>query len=844
MALDSRFVLAFTFEKYFVDKDSGFPLANGYINFYEDTQRSVPKEVFTLSGTPANYTYVSLGSTVNLNSVGVPEDSNGNNVAIYFFPYDGNQETSTGQIQQYFYQVFSEGDVEQFSRAAQPDIFADGESATVNDNYIPNGQFLLHNDIPATNSNDNTVGQISQPITVIAPGGWTFEMPSGATDVNIVTFERLDSLNFSVPLDQPRYQFKLEVEELGISPGYKYLAVKFNGVNKFASTTQQYTFVFWGQSIGTNVNNINFLLYKNYGSVDGSTPDTITKAAVNFSTVGETFAIPFTFGTNVGKTLGSNNDDYVQLILSFPTEELFQLYVTDVGLFEGAITTPTFAPTTNRQFTYRAIYQDMNLTGANFTGTSAPLPSPYVMLPGSFASDGSTLYLPKIDTLAGTAYDTNVIGNIETQSSYNVADWDTATGLHISTNLINPALAYDKQFETAGYSALGIPFSRLQAKYWISSLNMPRYGTGASYFQSTIPAADNNLLLCDNAAGTVSVSTAGTTTFTVTEVHTPATTTYFTKSYIFPTELNSYNLAEFALENLNVGTVTASIAVGTSGFGVGVYQNGNGFLPQINVCIPTAAAPLADPGNPGKYFTFYSINNSAANVLWYVWYKVDAGTETDPAPGGTGILVRLLGADTAAIVSQKTQQALNTWQESNIATVAAASITGGQYWTASSAVSGGGSTNYRIWYEVNGAGTEPSGSEVKIKVTLTGSETAAQVATATQIAINMKYFSVPDYRGLFFRSWANGSTVDRDRLSRFSLVPGVVQDVIGTLQESENESHIHALSDSSPLWVNDGTGAATGGPGSDLNDVSVTIEPSGGYEARPVNISVLPVIRY
>lgn len=831
MALDSRYVLAFTFEQYFVDKDTGFPLAAGYIDFFEDTQRSVPKEVFTLAGTPDNYTYVSLGTTVNLNSVGVPEDTNGNNIPIYFYPYDEN-----GNIQRYFYKVYSSGDVEQFSRSAQPDVFADGESATVNDNYIPNGQFLLHNNIPATSSNNNRVGQISQPITVIAPGGWTFEMPALATDVNIVTFERIDSLNLDLPLDQPRYQFKLEVEELGISPGYKYLAVKFNGVNKFASATQQYTFVFWGQSVGNNVNNVEIRLIKNYGSVNGSTPDSNTISTKNFTTVGDTFAIPFTFGTNAGKTLGTNNDDYVQLIISFPTNELFQVYVTDVGLFEGAITAPTFAPTTNRQFTYRAIYQDMNLTGANFTGTTAPLPSPYVMLPGAFASDGSTLYLPKIDTLAGTAYDTSVIGKPEFSFTYNSADWDPATGLHISTNLINLALAYNKQFETAGYSALGIPFSRLQAKFWISSLNMPRYGTGPSYFQATIPASDNVLLLSNNSPGAVAVTTAGTTTFTITETHTPSASTYYTFAYIWNPAITAN---QFVLGNSFAGAVTAVAAGPGLGFTIQLAQAGTNLLPQLTRI--TTATIADNPGNPGKYFSFQSVDSSSVTHDFYVWYQVS--TETDPAPGGTGILIKLSSGavDTAQIIAQKTQQALNAWQESTIGTVAAASITAGQYWTASSAVSGGGSTNFVIWYEINGAGTEPVVAGTKIKVALTGSETAAQVATATQTAINMKYFGLPDGRGLFYRMWDNSAGIDKAADLRHSFVPGVLGDVVGTLEFDANQQHLHEY-----LKVDTQGPPGNIASGGDIEIITITEDTtaSGDAEARPVNMSVLPLMRY
>ena len=145
--LDERFELAFTFEQYFVDKDTGFPLSDGYIEFYEDEQRTVPKDVYKLSGTPGNYTYVTLGSVVNLNAVGVPEDNMNNNIAIYFFPYDGTPDDSEGILTRYFYKVFSSGDVEQFTREAQPNIFSESNSEIINNNYvIVKIKSLLQND--------------------------------------------------------------------------------------------------------------------------------------------------------------------------------------------------------------------------------------------------------------------------------------------------------------------------------------------------------------------------------------------------------------------------------------------------------------------------------------------------------------------------------------------------------------------------------------------------------------------------------------------------------------------------------------------------------------------------
>lgn len=63
-----------------------------------------------------------------------------------------------------------------------------------------------------------------------------------------------------------------------------------------------------------------------------------------------------------------------------------------------------------------------------------------------------------------------------------------------------------------------------------------------------------------------------------------------------------------------------------------------------------------------KYFTLHD----GANAAHYVWYQVSDGAnfpQTDPAPGGTGHLVTVLAADTAAQIATKTQAVVNPLAE-------------------------------------------------------------------------------------------------------------------------------------------------------------------------------------
>jgi hypothetical protein len=69
-----------------------------------------------------------------------------------------------------------------------------------------------------------------------------------------------------------------------------------------------------------------------------------------------------------------------------------------------------------------------------------------------------------------------------------------------------------------------------------------------------------------------------------------------------------------------------------------------------------AGSTFASTG-AGKYFKLFTGGDSHK---YYVWYDVDGGSNTDPAPVGfTGVHVTILSGDTAAQVATKTNTALS-----------------------------------------------------------------------------------------------------------------------------------------------------------------------------------------
>jgi hypothetical protein len=140
MPLDPRYITDLSLEQYFVDKDTGEPLAFGTVEFWQDDNRVVPKLVFELTGAPPNYTYTALPNPITLSAVGTISDINGNNVALYYYPFD-----ALGNIQLYYVVIRNSLGVIQFTREAWPNTTSGANPAATDvglSNELSNPQFV------------------------------------------------------------------------------------------------------------------------------------------------------------------------------------------------------------------------------------------------------------------------------------------------------------------------------------------------------------------------------------------------------------------------------------------------------------------------------------------------------------------------------------------------------------------------------------------------------------------------------------------------------------------------------------------------------------------------------
>lgn len=162
--IDSHYIPAFSIEDVLLDKDTGAPLSGGKIYFEQDNQRGVAKPVYQITGTSPNYQFIELTQPVVLSSIGTFEDSMGNPVIPYFYPYD-----SSFNVELYYIRVESSEDVPQFVREAQPYVPSSGDSSVTSAfvNELSNPQFA---EVLFTSPTIYSFNAASLEVVSIAPG--------------------------------------------------------------------------------------------------------------------------------------------------------------------------------------------------------------------------------------------------------------------------------------------------------------------------------------------------------------------------------------------------------------------------------------------------------------------------------------------------------------------------------------------------------------------------------------------------------------------------------------------------------------------------------------------------
>lgn len=819
--LNPKFIVSPSLQDYLIDKDTGFPLSGGVLNFWSDVNRTMRKNVFTLTGSPPGYTYTILPNPLTLSSTGTPVDGSGNNVALYYYPYEGTPSENSNVIEQYYITWTSAVpfSVAQAIRQAWPNFTSQAGGAGVDFvNYIPDGQFLIHTNILAT---DTIVeGEITTPITQLSQGGWTFERPSGSTATDLVTFSRYPNVGDSstdIPSENPRYAVQINCQTPG-SDAFKDLRIKFNDVNKFCSDTQQFTFSFSAQTVLSSDVVVSLIIIKNFGTGGDSTLE-IPVSTFTITSDYSLFQRAIIFQSNAGFNIGPNDDDFIQLALRFPNQG-FKAAFTDFILTDGAVTITGFPPTTNSDFMTRTV-------------------SGWLDIPNH---DGSSLYLYPMLTPQGMKFDDSLIGTVFAQTRDDIP--------------VGYLEMDDKQYITSNTSSDGVPYSRLGNKWFNQTTLLPKFS--GKDFATQYKSSINNAVgfLHNNTAGSVSATADGSTAtgFTFTTIHSGDTeilmNTYWSSR-------NTEGPIYIILETQFPGTPTAAqdVTIG-SPFVANSYRNGtdvetdddrldSGSIQYSYVRMADASVLLAAAADPGKYWTFSTIDGTPITPVvadYYVWYSHN-GEQIDPAPvGRTGIEVKLDTADTTSMCAQKTVWALDQVEVTKILYKAASTIPQNAFFTFSTRVrSPSASKNYYVWYSKDGVtGTDPAPGGTGINVPITTGDTDDGINLITQAYINKYAFGVPDTRGFFLRGV--DSTFSVDQSIRFSSSDGTFTGATGTFEFDDVLDHIHAQGTEEYMAgaMQSIAYSSTANSGTPNANTFTT----GIYEGRPKNFAVKWLVKY
>jgi hypothetical protein len=743
MAIDTRYLMSPSLQQYFVDKDTGFPLAAGEVYFFEDNNRSQPKSVYKISGSPPDYIFIPIGNKITLSSVGTMQDDLGNDFIPYLLPEDAD-----GNLQFYYVEIYSAGGptdgILQFTRQAWPPEAAQGGGVEQDEspiNLIPNGQFALHNNIPEDIVNNRPVGRIVNAVTDVAPGGWTFERPSTSTATDTVTFIRFPAYTED-PTSSPRYEISIASNGGSPSDTFKDLCVKFHDVNKFASDEQMYTIFFSGKSNSGGDTTLSLNLIKNYGT-GGDPQEVINIDDFVLTAIRQDFTASFLWGANSGKLIGLLNDDFCQLAFSTETNANISIVLTDFVYLPGDINITNFPVTTDEDFVDRSLVP--------------PIPG----------FNAETYGLPLISTAKGLDFDYSVVGKIHPISSPFPQRGDL--------------LCDGATIRTDGFFPDGVPCSRLRNAFMDYSLfteEMPIWGTGRDYvtasaLNSGIPA-DRALIIAANNFGVSSTPANG------------GISPGFTYAEVAPgvASLSVYNLNSWTFQSADSiwvestvnGITGACVSTPTSNISMFGNSQPNGGATIYPFCNPDIGekygtlsskmlveATVAALPNPGSYIRI-RLPASVNDMVF--WFNVD-GTGVQPVVPGinTYVRVNLFASEFTSIfdIAYVLSRAMAGAKVSIVGTTNGSTIPNSSYFTYSI-----GTQLYYVWYSLNNTGIDPAISgAIGAKVIYSTSDTRSVISLATASAINRLYYGLPDLRGWVIKGWDPTSINDSRTAFRF-----------------------------------------------------------------------------
>jgi hypothetical protein len=326
-----------------VDK-LGIPMADGTVTCYQDNSRTTLKNWYYQSGTPGNYTYVTLPNPLTLSAAGTICDINGVDTIPFYYPYSELDESVS---QPYFIVIQNQAATYQITRANFPFITQSGSgnsSGTTLNNLITNNAFWRNIQPNYVNITPFTSVNLSSVISLtVAPSQHDgFSMPdvlfvknnTSATDSLTFTPFPLSNSQVVANTTTPETYINHSCSGAGSSETSKYYQFPIAlHVNNLANTPFTFTLQaqnIGGTSAGQNVISVNLLQFTGTGT---TSPAVTLVGQLNLTTQWQTYTISSIFPATSGLTLSQAEDDAFYLQLQMPLNETCSINFTKPSLY-------------------------------------------------------------------------------------------------------------------------------------------------------------------------------------------------------------------------------------------------------------------------------------------------------------------------------------------------------------------------------------------------------------------------------------------------------------------------------------------------------------------------------
>jgi len=350
MAINTSLLIASpTLQDYLVDNATGGPMANGVITLYQDNSRTTFKNWYYQSGSPGNYTYITLPNPLTLSAVGTIQDDNGNDTIPFFYPYDEDNNTT---IQTYYITVTNSDGQQQFVRQNFPFLSIENDPSSYNQtlrNYLVNNRFWRnvgsinlssYCDYLAPSQHDGYTTNLNDP-------GEAYPNSSSPDIVflrNVTTATDTITFNtFNQSATQTNFQSAIAGEYYinmacsGATTGETQKCLQFPlSLHADTLSGELATISFWAQNVSGN-DQLTVGIYQFLGTGGGTTSASIVQTFNLTNSWQQYITEPFAFPTSNGLTFGEGSDDALFIQFGVPMNTTYNTNLAIPALYLGTV---------------------------------------------------------------------------------------------------------------------------------------------------------------------------------------------------------------------------------------------------------------------------------------------------------------------------------------------------------------------------------------------------------------------------------------------------------------------------------------------------------------------------